>query len=347
MQPKFMAIGIGSVPHTIAIKACEVVLKNLPEAPFWPQLPRRSFRENMYIQYSEGCPGAVIEENSEKIYLDTSKNFLKELEEFYQKFLDEDITAFAISEEYAQGLRMLLNLVRRSDHKGVKLIKGQVIGPISFGLTVTDERKRSIIYHEAAIDAAVKLLVMKAKWQEKIFQEILPGIPTMIFFDEPYMVSYGSAFFNFSREEVIKLLSECAEGVAGLTGVHCCGNTDWSVITDTKIDVINFDAYNFAESLALYPEEIHKFLDGGGMLAWGIIPTGEEIKRETEDSLVKRLEAAMQLLVDRGISKQSLVDAAFITTSCGMGSMPVDLAERALQLTGKVSGLMKDKYFSK
>jgi methionine synthase II (cobalamin-independent) len=340
-----MATGVGSMPHTDVGKACEVIIKNFPEAPYWPQLPRLSFKENMYIQYSEGCPGIVMKEDAEGIYIDTSQNFFEEIGKFYQKYLDNDIDAFAISEEYAQGLRMTLELIKGSYLEGIQLIKGQITGPISFGLTVTDDQKKSIIYHEAAADVIVKLLAMKAKWLEKTFHEILPDIPAIIFFDEPYMVSFGSAFFNFSRSQVIRCLSECIEGVAGITGVHCCGNTDWSVITDTKVDVINFDAYGYAESLALYPKEIKDFLDRGGILAWGIVPTSDAIEGETVESLVKRLEAAMQLLVDQGISKPILVESAFITTSCGMGLMPVKQAERAIKLTKEVSEAMKEEYF--
>jgi len=343
--PKCMATGIGSVPHTDVSRACEIVAKNIREAPFWPQLPHFSFRENMYVQYSEGCPGVVIKEDTEKIYIDTSQNFLKELEKFYQKFLENDLKAFSISEEYAQGLRKFLKLIKGSGLETIKLIKGQVTGPISFGLTVTDEKKKSIIYHEMAADAIIKLLALKAKWLEKIFHEMLPGVPTMIFFDEPYMVSFGSAFFNFSRSQVIKYLNECIDGVAGITGIHCCGNTDWSVIIDTNVDVINFDAYSYAENLALYPREIKTFLNHGGILAWGIVPTSDAVEEETKESLVEKLEAAIELLADQGISKTTLLESAFITTSCGMGSLSVEQGEKALKLTGEVSELMKEKYF--
>ena len=50
---------IGSMPHTDPAEACAVVSRYLKDIPAWPQLPQRSFKENMYAQYSEGFPGIV------------------------------------------------------------------------------------------------------------------------------------------------------------------------------------------------------------------------------------------------------------------------------------------------
>ena len=96
------------------------------------------------------------------------------------------------------------------------------------------------------------------------------------------MASFGSAFFALSREKVISLLEEVFGGISGLKGVHCCGNTDWSVLLDTSADILSFDAYNYAQSLSLYPAEVKKFLDRKGTIAWGIVPNQEEsLAKET------------------------------------------------------------------
>ena len=54
---------IGSMPHTDPSAACRQVAHYLKDIPAWPQLPNRSFLENMYVQYSQGFPGVVIKEN--------------------------------------------------------------------------------------------------------------------------------------------------------------------------------------------------------------------------------------------------------------------------------------------
>jgi hypothetical protein len=47
-----IATGIGSLPIVDPDKAAALSLQYLPEAPFWPQLPQRDFREHMDVQYS-------------------------------------------------------------------------------------------------------------------------------------------------------------------------------------------------------------------------------------------------------------------------------------------------------
>ncbi len=77
------------------------------------------------------------------------------------------------------------------------------------------------------------MLRLKASWQEKELRQISKN--TIIFVDEPYMSSFGSAFVPLSREKVVSLLEEVFGGISGLKGVHCCGNTDWSVLLGTSL----------------------------------------------------------------------------------------------------------------
>ncbi len=60
----------------------------------------------MYVQYSEGFPGAVVEDN--RIYVDTAKDFQKPLEELYAAYLENNADKFPISPDYAAGLYAFL-----------------------------------------------------------------------------------------------------------------------------------------------------------------------------------------------------------------------------------------------
>jgi len=270
----------GSLPHTDPIEACRLVTRFLKDIPVWPQLPKRSFLENMYVQYSQGFPGVVIEREGEKIYIDRSKDLSKPLERLYQAYLENDFAKYPISQEYAPGLYAFLAL----ENLTPRAVKGQVTGPISWGLTVLDQDKKSILYDDVLGDAVAKLLRLKAGWQERVLKKLSRN--TIIFLDEPYMTSYGSAYISLSRERVISLLDEVFGGIRGLKGVHCCGNTDWSVLLATSVNILNFDAYNFAESLTLYPKEVKRFLERGNAIAWGIVPNQPEtLAKETVASL--------------------------------------------------------------
>ncbi len=329
---------IGSMPHTDPSAACSQVTRYLKDIPAWPQLPKRSFLENMYVQFSQGFPGVVLEEN--RIYIDRSQDLDKPLEQLYAAYLEEDSDKYSIGSDYAAGLHHFLSLTTLSP----LAVKGQIIGPISWGLTVTDDNQRAVIYDDTLADAAAKLLRLKAAWQEKALSQITRN--TIIFVDEPYMVSYGSAFVSLSRERVISLLEEVFGGISGLKGVHCCGNTDWSVLLDTSADILSFDAYNYAQSLSLYPAEIKRFLDRQGTVAWGIIPNDEEsLAKESVASLKDRLEEAMAPFTREGIRFKQLIEQGLLTPSCGLASLATEeAAAHALELLAELSVKIRKRY---
>lgn len=327
---------IGSLPHTDPRKACSLVAKYLPEIPFWPQLPKRSFLENMYAQYSEGFPGLVIEK--EKTYVNLSKDFEKPLEKLYAAYLENKIEEFAIGERYAAGLYEFIN--HRPNHPSA--VKGQVTGPITWGMTVTDENRRPVLYDETAADAIVKHLNMKARWQEKKLRELSDN--TILFFDEPYMSSVGSAFVSIPRERIIELLEGTFDGIKGLKGIHCCGNTDWSILLNTSVDIISFDAYSYSHTIALYPE-IGAFLERSGVLAWGIVPREDKfLKNEAIKNLLDKLTDGMASLERKGISKSKLLEQSLLTPACGLGPLSEEAAERALELLAELSIAFRKKY---
>ena len=329
---------IGSMPHTDPEEACSQVSHYLKDIPAWPQLSKRSFLENMYVQFSQGFPGAVVKEDS--IYIDRSQSLDKSLEQLYAAYLENNIDKYPTSRDYAAGLHSFLALESLSP----LAVKGQVTGPISWGLTVTDASRRSIIYDDVLADAAAKLLRLKASWQEKALNQISRN--TIIFVDEPYMASYGSAFFSLSRERVIELLEETLGGISGLKGIHCCGNTDWPVLLDTSTDIISFDTYNYAQSLTLYPTEVRKFLDRQGTIAWGIVPNDEEsLAKESSASLRDRLEEAMAPFTRKDIPFKQLLRQGLLTPRCGLAPLATkEAAGRALELLVELSAKIRKRY---
>ena len=328
---------IGSMPHTDPSEACSQVTHYLKDIPAWPQLPHHSFLENMYVQYSQGFPGVVVKDNS--ILVDRSQDLDMPLEQLYSAYLENDFDRYAITADYAAGLHIFLGWEDLSP----LIVKGQVTGPISWGLTVTDADRRSIIYDDVLGDAAAKLLRLKTSWQEKALKKISPN--TIIFVDEPYMTSFGSAFVSLSREKVISLLEEVFGGISGTKGVHCCGNTDWSVLLATSVDIINFDAYNYAQSLSLYPAEVKRHLDRGGAIAWGIVPNEvETLAGETVASLKDRLEEAMAPFTRNGVRFRQLIEQGLLTPSCTLIPLGEEGAGQALELLADLSKAIRARY---
>ena len=328
---------IGSMPQTDPQSACSQVVHYLKDIPAWPQLPKRSFQENMYAQYSEGFPGVVVRENS--IHIDRSQA-QEQLEQFYAAFLENDIYKFVIGAEYASGLHTFLSMPGLSP----LAVKGQVTGPVTWGLTITDESRRAIIYDDVLGDAVPKLLRLKASWQEKALSQISKN--TIIFIDEPYMAAFGSVGVSLSKEKIVSMLDEVFGGISGIKGVHCCGNTDWTVLLETATDIVSFDTYNYAQSLSLYPAEVKDFLERKGTIAWGIVPNdAEALAGETVASLRDRLEEAMAPFTRNGVRFKQLIEQGLLTPSCTLASLDTEeAAGRALELLAELSTEIRKRY---
>ena len=327
---------IGSMPHTNPDEACSIVMKYLSDIPAWPQLPRRSPEENMVIQFSEGFPGVIIK--GDKIHVEPSANFESELEQIYIDCEQDNAREYDISTEYAAGLHAFL-----SEATGSKIVKGQVTGPVTWGLRVTRQDGLGILYDETLAETAAKFLRLKASWQENILREISPN--TIIFVDEPYLVSLGSVFTPIPEEKVPTLLEEVIKGIKGVKGLHCCGNTNWSVLLDTKIDILSFDAYNYASSLSTHSDKVKSFLERGGSIAWGIVPNEEEaLAKESLPSLRDRLEEAIAPFTRDGVKFKQIIAQGLVTPSCGLESLSPEAASLALEFTAKLSHDLRSRY---
>ena len=327
---------IGSMPHTDPEAACVLVNKYLPSLPHWPQLPRRSGLENMYVQFSEGFPGLVLE--GDKVYVERSAGFDDQLEQLYTASAEDNLDDYGISDQYAAGLHTFVALKLRTD-----MVKGQVTGPISWGLCVTDKEQRGILYDELLAEALARFLRLKVMWQERFLRRI--SRDTVIFVDEPYLSSLGSAFVAISSEQVTTLLEEVFSSVKGFKGVHCCGSTDWSLLLNTSANILSFDAYNFADSLSCYLAEVKAFLKRGSGIAWGIVPNDEDaLARESVASLYDRLGEAMAPFTRDGVSFKQLVAQSLLTPSCGLASLSVEACAQALELLAGLSARVRRRY---
>ncbi len=327
---------IGSMPHDDPQEASRLVLRYLSAIPAWPQLPRRSCRENMYAQFSEGFPGVSVDEGGH-VSLDSTQDIDTALEKLHLAYLDQNPGGYEISRGYAAGLHALLEA-----KMSPLAVKGQVIGPISWGLSVTDQG-RYAIYDDGLAEAMARHLALKAGWQEKALAKLCPT--TIIFVDEPYLTSLGSAFVSLPAEKVTGLLKETLGLIRGLRGVHCCGGTDWSLVLGLPIDILSFDAYSYAGSLSAYREDVQKFLGRGGAVAWGAVPNDDEaLAKESPAALKDRLEEAIAPFVTADLTFRQVASQSLITPSCGLAPLSNDGAEQALGYLADLSAAMRRRY---
>ncbi len=354
IKTKCIATAIGSVPYTDPAKAVDLVMNSIPEAPIWPQLPRLGINEQMEIQYSEGMPCAVIDREKNRLYFQTDGDHSDAMAAFYEAYMaamdpdsgSGDCSAMTISPEFSKGFYEMEKRLKTLGRK-LPFVKVQTTGPCSFALTIVDENKRALFYNDEFRDMVIKALAMKCRWQIQRFKPFAENV--ICFIDEPILSAFGSStYVSVQREDVINALKEVIDAVhadKALAGIHCCGNTEWSILIDAGVDIVNFDAFEYADTIAMYGDAVKRHLDRGGILAWGVVPTSVAIREQTVETLVNKLEKGVDRLVAAaGVPKQQVLEQAIITPSCGTGSMAVEDAEKVFALVGQLSKALKTKY---
>jgi hypothetical protein len=87
---------MGIMPHTDVQRALELALSL--DIPFWPQLPKVSLFEDMYVQASQNFPGVAIDYEKGRLGFDTGR-FEQELDGY---FAEMDVPeTFALTTEYS------------------------------------------------------------------------------------------------------------------------------------------------------------------------------------------------------------------------------------------------------
>ncbi|WP_339132638.1 MAG: hypothetical protein WGN25_10700 [Candidatus Electrothrix sp. GW3-4] len=361
--PNGLPVLIGSLPLSDHKEALERIFSATPEIPLWPQLPGDPL-EGMMPQFAEGIP-CVREENLRdpegRILYDTSgADFEAQMLAFYEDYMavleNPEAPAgarFRVSRERAEGLYSFAEAMQRGQQHSDRLaaLKGQVTGPFTMLTGIKDVQGRAGYYDDTIREMVIKGIAMKAAWQTR-FLACCNNAPVILFIDEPALAGLGSsAFISVSNAEIQEMINEVAEAIhqaGGLAGIHVCANTEWEILLESEIDILSFDAYSFFDKLAAQVEQTQTYLDQGGILAWGGVPTGKpsDIEKESAASLAILWEQQVKKLVRPHRDQTDLLRQMLITPSCGTGSLRLEQAEKVLQLTKDVSARLRAKYFA-
>lgn len=350
---KLQALAIGSLPHNTVESAMEVVKKDFSEIPFYPQLSNINRNEDMTIQFLEGLPSFLP--SNESFEIDTeSEKFFEDLESFFTDYEEiiadtdtEILEKYAISKEFSSTFPEFEKIIKNTKPQ---YAKAQIIGPFTLAAMLTDQNGINAIFDETLREIVVKLLTLKVLWQIKHIKQANPTTIPIIFMDEPTLSQLGtSAYLTISEKDVVDMLAEISEIIhqnGGISAIHCCGKCDWTILIKAKTDIINFDAFAFSEHLSLFAQEIDKFLQDGGKLAWGLVPTldVEALKNITLADLIKDFGQGIKYLTNKGIDEKLIIDNSLITSSCGAGSLSVELAQKAMDLVFELSNELRKRF---
>lgn len=324
------------MPHTDVGAALDAALSL--DIPFWPQLPRLNYYEDMYVQASEHFPGILLDMDKQTLAFSMDK-FIVELEETLAHF--DEPAYFDISTQYSDVYHRFLDL----DLSDRPAIRGQLEGPISFGLNVLDQDKRPIIFDDTVRPFMYEFMAKRINVQLERLKKLNPN--AFMFIDEPGLQFLFSALSGYDSNAARQDMEEFLSMIERPRGVHLCGNPDWDFLLNLDMDILSMDAYLNAEIFANYADSIKRFLGRGGVIAWGIVPTNfEPFEAETIDTLTHQLEKVWRVLENKGIEKENLLSRSLISpaTCCLVNPDGEKTVAAAFKVVQDLSGRLRDKY---
>ncbi len=347
---------MGIMPHTSIDDAMELALSL--DIPFWPQLPRTSFYQDMFAQTSQNFPGIAVDIKSHRLSFSTDR-FYRELLGYSRKI--EDNTAFALTGKYAGVYERFMH----ENLQGYHAVRGQIAGPISLGFNVLDESRRPIIYNDEVKAILFDFIQKKLNNQYRELRERNPN--AFVWLDEPGLSYVFSGMYGYhdrqAKDDYVRLLG----GIEGPKGLHLCPNVNLPYLLQLGIDILSFDAYQLGSMPTEYARAAAEFIRGGGIICWGITPTAATVLvGETPETLTSRLVDYWKVISQvSGLSLKEIAGQALVAPakcsvkemelfnapgSAGRGKEPVlpppDIeiksVNRAFRYLKKISANLKD-----
>ncbi|MDR2339252.1 MAG: hypothetical protein LBF40_03835 [Deltaproteobacteria bacterium] len=332
----FTTLAIGSFPYEDTKTALDNMGRCL-DVPAAPQMVRLSPWEDMLLGAVDGIPFVEADGDS-RVIIAPEKGREENLASFYEGFYSDDFSFLRRAPRASEGLDSFLARAKSDPSFGKGFLKTQIVGPLTFGQSVKVEGAFGLVDDPGLLEAACYALGAKVGLEAGLIRGL--GRSPIVFFDEPGLSGYGSAFSTLSEERVLASLGQSAQaarqGGEVLIGCHVCGNMDWGLLARAGLDIINCDAFGYLESVALYPRELKAFLEKGGYLAWGIVPTNEWNKDIKAGFLADRLMEGLRGLDKHGVPLKLLTERALLTSSCGLGGLPPEVATAVLALLPEV-----------
>jgi hypothetical protein len=323
------------MPHRDVDRALEVALSL--DVPFWPQLPHVNYYEDMYVQASEHFPGILLDMEKRTLRFSMEK-FIAEFEDTMAHFDKPEY--FDISEQYSVVYHRFLQM----DFSHRPAIRGQIEGPISFGFNVVDQDDRPILFNDTVRPFLMEFMAKRVNVQLQRLKQLNPN--AFMFVDEPGLQFLFSAMAGYGDLAARGDMENFFAMIERPRGVHLCGNPDWDFLLGLDMDVLSLDVYSNGEVFAQYAGSIRKFLDRGGRLVWGIVPSNfEPFEQENLDSLEKRLEEIWTTLANKGIDRQFLLSRSMLSpaTCCLVNPDGEKTVEKTFETTVKLSQRLREK----
>jgi len=321
--------GVGSLPFTSPGPAIDFIARCCPEVPFWPQLRRMSPREAMIPQtFGRHMRhlSALKHEHAYGLPAERVDRFLTALERAEAHFEPAG----------AAGFFAFTDACERGRFAAARAVKGQVMGPVTTACSLMADGT-SFLERAELRDAVADYLVRLARWQIESLQKFSSSV--VLVFDEAYL---GVAVRQCPerRQVAADLLKSVILRVrrpAVLVGVHCCDEVPLSLIAEIEPDLYSFDAFHGGDVFGA-DVAAARFVAAGGHVAWGWVPTLDDLDRVCAQTIVNRWREATRALAAHGdVSAERIRARSLVTASCGLAGSSVPTCEKSFQLALDVS----------
>jgi hypothetical protein len=320
---------MGIMPHDSVDESLDAALSL--DIPFWPQLPRVSYREDMYVQAMENFPGVVIDEEQQRIYVDSDR-FMNDLPEYLENEASPDL--FRLSPDFSLVYHRFLD----RDLSSYRAIRGQMISPVSVGLKITDENGKPIAYNDTIREVLFSFIQKKVNVQYGELRKKNPN--AFVWLDDPGLQFLFSALCGYDAARAKAEMTDFFNGIDGPRGIHLCGNPDWDFLFTLPLEIISFNAYVSGDTVTTY-ESVKRFIEAGNIISWGIVPTlTEEFLFEDTASIIGRLSAIWRVLEERGVDRDTIIRNSLVApATCNLmnidKTITVDNAFKLLRQVGE------------
>jgi len=324
------------MPHTNVGQALETALSL--DIPFWPQLPNYSYYEDMYVQAAEHFPGILLDVKNKTLRFSLEK-FIEEFDETMSHFDEPEY--FDISKTYSEVYHKFLSL----DLSDRPAIRGQLEGPISFGFNIIDGNDRPILFDDTIRPFMLEFMAKRINVQLARLKKLNEN--AFMFVDEPGLQFLFSAMSGYGDIKAKSDLDLFFSQIERPRGIHLCGNPDWDFLLGLDLDILSLDVYTNASIFSSYAPSIRRFLDRGGVIVWGIVPTGSEtFEKENIPSLIHLLEETWEILSKKGIDMGLLLEKSLLSpaTCCLVNPDREKTVEKAFETIKLLSGELRGKH---
>ena len=327
--------GVGSLPFTEPSRAIAMIARCAPDLPFWPQLRRLSSREAIIPQFLGPAFKHVVGVRGEYAYHVPADR----LDRFTASLARDDAK---LEPANAAGFYAFIDAYGRGAFPNARAVKGQTLGPVT-GACALETDDGPLIENDEMRVVVADHAVRMANWQAEALLRVAPSVVLVL--DEAYLGVVLRTRPEI-RNDVTALLRAVVLRIRRpgvLVGLHCCDELPFAVVAEIAPDVLSFDAHHGAAAFA-NDADARRFLAEGGHVAWGWVPTRDDLSSVRADAVVDRWLGVAKRITEAGdgIDLSRIRCRSLVTASCGLAGSSEATCERSFVLADEISKRFAD-----